>query len=338
MKKLLICFCEGPHDAAFLGLVLKNTLGYKKYSQKIGKLPFPFSYLNQELLDKDIDELRLSDKIMPDIPFIWENNDSIISIYPMGGDSKVVNESGVDFIHLKPFFIEQDIGKVNQLFEQSFRTKEQLQNQIQFLFPTFSKIINHINEIPSENKVVKYLEEFKNNRFLQKNNQHKIQFSSPIHFAFFIDADHHGVENRKKSFVRAYKNELGIDDSFLINSKNQLSDKRNVGLFVFRMPNSDNGDLEDILIDITENSKTEYKDLLALTYILVDKGILSLSSELDKKKHDREKAILGSLGQIKNSGKALQVIIEDSEFMEKSILIQHKSVLELKQFFEDMLA
>lgn len=44
MKKVLICFCEGPHDRAFLSKILKNNLDFKDYKGKINDLPPVFKY------------------------------------------------------------------------------------------------------------------------------------------------------------------------------------------------------------------------------------------------------------------------------------------------------
>lgn len=56
----LLIFCEGPHDAAFVQLVLKSILEYKQESYKFSEFPFPFSSLfGKTVQDYVAEDLRL---------------------------------------------------------------------------------------------------------------------------------------------------------------------------------------------------------------------------------------------------------------------------------------
>jgi hypothetical protein len=56
----LLIFCEGPHDAAFVQLILKSIHGYNPEAYKFSEFPFPFSSLfGKTVQDYVAEDLRL---------------------------------------------------------------------------------------------------------------------------------------------------------------------------------------------------------------------------------------------------------------------------------------
>lgn len=89
-KNVHIFFCEGPHDAAFLALLLRKMLGYSRTQLKISDTPFPFSNIfRTSMINRSAEDLRLDLAkrfFLPD--FLLTRNDTLVMIFNSGGTSR----------------------------------------------------------------------------------------------------------------------------------------------------------------------------------------------------------------------------------------------------------
>lgn len=88
--QIIALLCEGPHDVAFFGRILK-TIGFKGNEKlKIGEFPSPINDLMiREVSKSNIDDLNLQEvrqSLLPSITLIREN--TFLFIYSLNGDKK----------------------------------------------------------------------------------------------------------------------------------------------------------------------------------------------------------------------------------------------------------
>jgi hypothetical protein len=85
---LTIIFCEGPHDAAFLSVILMKLLSFKEYMKSIKDLPFPLTNIKSNLSKKFSDEMILTDIRNQWFPEIYINNENLVAVYAIGSKDK----------------------------------------------------------------------------------------------------------------------------------------------------------------------------------------------------------------------------------------------------------
>lgn len=92
-----LLFCEGPHDAAFLSLMFKRLLGFKRVHLKISEIPYPFSNIfRQSMLTHSAEDLRLDlakKFFLPD--FLLEKDGILVMIFNSGGSTRRAESIGV---------------------------------------------------------------------------------------------------------------------------------------------------------------------------------------------------------------------------------------------------
>lgn len=92
--KLLFVFCEGPHDAQFLGRMLKESDQYAEFKKPIKDYPFPLNgYLNKKFKNRNIDEIRIGktdNSIVPACAYCNIEQDSLILPISTGGMDKIL--------------------------------------------------------------------------------------------------------------------------------------------------------------------------------------------------------------------------------------------------------
>jgi len=80
-------FCEGPHDAAFISLLLKRKFNFSRINLTISELPYPFkNIIQQSMSRRSAEDLRLDlakKFFLPD--FTLSNGEKIIMIFNYGG-------------------------------------------------------------------------------------------------------------------------------------------------------------------------------------------------------------------------------------------------------------
>ncbi|MBI6911636.1 hypothetical protein [Pseudomonas palleroniana] len=104
----LLVFCEGPHDAAFVQLILKTINGYSQEAYKFSEFPFPFSALfGKTVQDYVAEDLRLDMArkfFLPD--HVLRKDKKLVLIFNYGGSTR--KESITPF--LERLFTLQDGG------------------------------------------------------------------------------------------------------------------------------------------------------------------------------------------------------------------------------------
>ncbi len=88
--KVLLAFCEGPHDSAFVRMVLKKVMGYRVESLKFSEMPSPFHHLFEKSVKnhaaKDM-SLDMTHKFfLPDS--VMKKNDSYVFLFNCGGKTQ----------------------------------------------------------------------------------------------------------------------------------------------------------------------------------------------------------------------------------------------------------
>lgn len=295
-----------------------------------------YSSIQNDLNQLDISELKLADKIMPDIPYIFEKEEQMIAIYAMTGITEIINKKKNDY-EISSQLIEK-ISEITELSNENkenikglrYKTKERLFNKIQEKIPNLNPEIKTLIESKAKHKRLIYLLDtfldYESQARLIKNKPQTINI--PFHFAFFFDADDDTVDDRLKEFIECYKDEFNLDDSFKPSQKNSI-DGRSIGIFVFTKPEQESGDLEDILLPMVNN---KYPELLKESKELIQKY------KPAKDKYDEDKAILGVAGQTKNAGVAVHVAIERSDLIPDDELKSNIVVKKIENFFQDMLS
>lgn len=91
-----LLFCEGPHDAAFLSLIFKRLIDFKRVQLKISEVPYPFSNIfRQSMLTHSAEDLRLDlakKFFLPD--FLLEKDGVLVMIFNSGGSSRRADSIG----------------------------------------------------------------------------------------------------------------------------------------------------------------------------------------------------------------------------------------------------
>lgn len=87
--KVLFVFCEGPHDAHFIGRLLKASKQYKDYEVALKNYPSPLGkFISGKFAHNNIDEIRigrLNNPLIPVCGLISENNEYLVFPISLGG-------------------------------------------------------------------------------------------------------------------------------------------------------------------------------------------------------------------------------------------------------------
>lgn len=96
-KKALILFCEGPHDVAFCGRVLKDIFGLVKSELKFTQYPSPFGdFFATQVANHSQKDLSLDMAhkfFLPDA--VYEKDDNIVFLFNTGGKDKIAEVQGL---------------------------------------------------------------------------------------------------------------------------------------------------------------------------------------------------------------------------------------------------
>ena len=158
-KQIILIFCEGPHDVAFISRVLKVIGLNSNDSMKLGDYPPPLNqFLEKEAVKSDVAGLNLSEirnNLLPSKTF--SINESLVFLYSLGGDSKKVSRKDLfgKFIALIPY--DNEISKerfttdtelsVLYLFDADERGVSERLNDIS---EEIKELLNEINELEGE--------------------------------------------------------------------------------------------------------------------------------------------------------------------------------------------
>lgn len=92
--RIVFVLCEGPHDVAFLSRLLTSE-GYEKYRQPLCRFPYPLNgwmttiSKSLNIQDLSLDRMYADIKsVLPSSALFNEDNQNLILLYSMNGDSK----------------------------------------------------------------------------------------------------------------------------------------------------------------------------------------------------------------------------------------------------------
>ncbi|WP_273660409.1 hypothetical protein [Pseudomonas aeruginosa] len=98
-SEVFLFFCEGPHDSAFLSLLLRKALGVDRQNLVVSDLPYPFSNIIKKSMEsRAAEDLRLDlakKFFLPD--FVHARGEKLILIFNSGGKNRRV-ESMLPFL------------------------------------------------------------------------------------------------------------------------------------------------------------------------------------------------------------------------------------------------
>lgn len=93
-SEVFLFFCEGPHDSAFLSLLLRKALGVDRQNLVVSDLPYPFSNIIKKSMEsRAAEDLRLDlakKFFLPD--FVHARGEKLILIFNSGGKIAASNQ------------------------------------------------------------------------------------------------------------------------------------------------------------------------------------------------------------------------------------------------------
>ena len=90
--KILFVICEGPHDAQFIGRLLKESGQYHNFDENLKAYPSPLKeFISGKYTEQNVDSIRIGKPTFPLIPvcaFKGNDSDQLILSVSMGGMDK----------------------------------------------------------------------------------------------------------------------------------------------------------------------------------------------------------------------------------------------------------
>lgn len=295
--QIIIALCEGPHDVAFLNKIIK-TKGFKSNDKsKLDKYPRPIS------------DILISEASKTDVEGfnIQEVRQSLLPAYTL------IKED----VHILLYVMGGD-GKIEKRKD-------------------FSKKILSTIVQPGEIK--------------QGRETHNVTFG----IVYFFDSDDKGIENRVNTIKSELNQVIGSipDNAFTNNGSFGLYEGIKLGCYIFSGDNNNTGKLEDILLPIMNESNTEIFDaankfltdfhseerLFPLKLKVTEEEIAEERSQKtkDKYKYDKTKSVIGTVGQLQQSGGANTVCIGFTDYLTLDKINESKKCQDILKFIDDFI-
>ncbi|OAV68044.1 hypothetical protein Barb4_02220 [Bacteroidales bacterium Barb4] len=169
-----------------------------------------------------------------------------------------------------------------------------------------------------------------------------------ISILFFFDADNKGINYR----IKQVKKELGqsfsgIDIPENFNNK-EIYTIGNIktGTFVFTEPEKESGMLEDVLIPLMKegnedifNKADAFLEIHESTALFKGKVKYkdNIKKEINGKKYDPKKSLIGTVGQLQLSGKSNTVCISDSDYLTDDKIRNNPACTDIYTFIQKVL-
>lgn len=298
IKNIIILFCEGPHDTAFLYRILK-TKSYQIYNDTLLNLPKIIGdFISSKNKHLEYNKLKIDALKNDFLPYrILFKEDNLILIYSLGGDKDgKVDEKNKRLIILKHYFndILSNVSDSSN-YGQAFTSQEIDGNSYKYNFLFFYDADQDKNEkIVIANNYLKLL----NLKFSLKHNE--VHKEDQYSFGVYIFSD---------------SNDKGALEDILFN----LMQKDNEKIFEEAKKYYDNFfDENRAKRLVTELKDGELKD--------IRKG----SVEKDEKK-----SLIAIAGQLQKKGKSNVVVIEDSDYLNLEKIKKEQQLQEIAEFIEN---
>jgi hypothetical protein len=276
MNKIIIAFCEGQHDIAFLSKILFVD-GLMPYNKKIKDFIKP---LNKQFIKK-LPIKKIGDKklgfqpeyMIPSVA-LYKDEKILVLLHNLNGDGKATERN---------------------------------------------KILSMYQKMQSEE------DDFTN-------------FNLNFRFLYFFDADDKGIETR----VDEINSELNLSDKLKHNKVNTIGTYE-WGCYVFHK-DEDNGDLEDILLDLMKPSNesifTNSLSFLTTNALTDDRQKEFICNDKEEKYKDRvkfkeKKSIISIAGQLQFSSMNNSVIIAKSDYIKKSDISSNRHCIDISKLFSE---
>lgn len=148
-----------------------------------------------------------------------------------------------------------------------------------------------------------------------------------ISVLYFFDADNLGTEARMNQMIEECKRvfpKVSFEEKYDPAEFHPFEDIK-VGAYIFRKPDADEGMLEDVLLPLMKDGNDDIfqaaEDFLAINHTCT---LFRDSLELDGtgkilkvngEKYSHKKSLVGTVGQLRKSGKSNTVCISDTEYI-----------------------
>ena len=120
--KILFVFCEGPHDAHFLGRLLRESGQYESYEQQIKDYPRPLGgFIAGKFRNSAVDEIRigLPEKTLVPVCAYYNSSEQVIVLpIPIGGMDKT--KQAIDLLHEIEQALHQNVLDVESSVIEAF--------------------------------------------------------------------------------------------------------------------------------------------------------------------------------------------------------------------------
>jgi len=294
-NNIVLALCEGPHDVAFLNKILK-TSGFKSYEDvKLNDFPAPINdMLNMEAVKSNVKDLNIKELRQTLLPS---------------------NTLKRDDTYLFLYSLGGD-GKKS--------ARKSL----------LEKIMSYI---PKEGEI----------------KQGRINVDETlIKIIYFFDADSIGLTRRLASVRDEISETIGSikQESFSENGSYIHCEGIKIGCFIFTGDDNNVGKLENILLplmrlnneDIFDRADTFIEEnhdrtrLFPFKIKIAENGLYEERSTKagDKYKFDKSKSLIGTVGQLQQSGAANTVCIGFTDYLTMEKITQNAKCLEIIQFVD----
>jgi len=121
LTNLIISFCEGRHDIAFLSRIL-NISGFKSYGKKLKNFPSPLNkQYEKELMSKNISDSKLGFQTNYKVPAdALYKGDTLALFHDLGGDGKIAERKEILSMYQK-LIGKSEEDEFSSKFDMSFR-------------------------------------------------------------------------------------------------------------------------------------------------------------------------------------------------------------------------
>lgn len=295
--QIIIALCEGPHDVAFLNKIIKTKGFISNDKSKLDGYPRPMS------------DILISEASKTDVEGlnIQEVRQSLLPAYTL---------------------VKEDVNILLYVMGGDGKSEKR---------KDFSKKILSTIIQPGEIK--------------QGRETHNVTFG----IVYFFDSDDRGIENRVKAIKSELNQVIGSipDSEFTTNGSFGLYKSIKLGCYIFSGDDNNTGKLEDILLPIMNENNTEIFEgankfltdfhseerLFPLKLKLTEEEIAEERSQKakDKFKYDRTKSVIGTVGQLQQSGGANTVCIGFTDYLTLNKIQVSEKCQDILKFLDDFI-
>lgn len=179
-----------------------------------------------------------------------------------------------------------------------------------------------------------------------------IESSLSYSFLYFYDSDNKGIQNRLAEISAEISNIIKVDNGILFENNGDYYTYRNIkyGAYIFANSNTTNGKLEDVLMPLLRKDNEavfKYAEFFLklhdpsrinrLEIAKTSSGEFIERRGTKKGNYDKDKSIIGIVGQLQNSGSTNTVCIKHSDYLTLSKIKESESCNIIYGVFENLI-